>query len=105
MGRMRVVLVDDQQLFRHGAKEALSRVPELRVVADTENHDEAVQRTVAAQPHVVVLGELGGGWDVFAAAVRQVLPDSGLVVLLDRIWPGSMQARHNLARRPARPAG
>lgn len=85
MGRTRVMLVDDQQLFRRGAAAALSRLPELRVVGDTENHDDAVQRTLATHPHVVVLGDLGGGWDVFAAAVRQVLPDSGLVVLLDRI--------------------
>jgi short-subunit dehydrogenase len=27
------------------------------------------------------------------------------VVLLDRLWPGSMQARHNAARLPARTAG
>jgi DNA-binding NarL/FixJ family response regulator len=79
------MLVDDQQLFRRGAVAALSRLPDLKIVGDTENHDDAVQRTGAARPDVVVLGELGGGWDVFAAAIRQVLPDAGLVVMLDRI--------------------
>jgi hypothetical protein len=28
-----------------------------------------------------------------------------MVVLLDRFWPGSMRARHHLARQPARVGG
>jgi short-subunit dehydrogenase len=47
------------------------------------------------------------GYDGFMAGKRIIVPGfmNKVVVLLDRIWPGSMQARHNLARRPARPAG
>jgi hypothetical protein len=84
-GRARVMLVDDQRLFRRGAHAALAHAPGVEVVGDIENGDDAVQRVVAANPEVVLLGELSGGWDVFAAAVRQHLPRAGLVVLLDRI--------------------
>ena len=79
------MLVDDQRLFRRGAHAALAHAPGVEVVGDIENGDDAVQRVVAASPEVVLLGELSGGWDVFAAAVRQCLPHAGLVVVLDRI--------------------
>lgn len=84
-GKTRVVLVDDQRLFRRGAVHTLSGLDDLHVVADTQNHDDALDQVAEQAPGVVVLGELSGGWDVFAAALRKRLPDAGLVVLLDRI--------------------
>ena len=81
----RVMLVDDQRLFRRGAAAALRDVPGLEIIGETENGDEALTVITEHNPQVVVLGELSGGWDIFAAALRQRLPDAGLVVLLDRI--------------------
>jgi DNA-binding NarL/FixJ family response regulator len=81
----RVLLVDDQHLFRRGAVHTLSRLGDVDVVGDTENHDDALDRVSEQRPNVVVLGDLSGGWDVFAAALRRRLPEAGLVVLLDRI--------------------
>ncbi|HEX2034710.1 MAG TPA: response regulator transcription factor [Chloroflexota bacterium] len=85
MDRTRVMLVDDQRLFRRGARAALARLPDLDIVGETENDDEALGQVVAANPDVVVLGELSGGWDVFAAALRRHLPRVGLAVLLDHV--------------------
>ncbi|MGI8423120.1 MAG: LuxR C-terminal-related transcriptional regulator [Chloroflexota bacterium] len=81
----RVMLVDDQRLFRRGAMQSLRAAGGLEVVGEIENHDAALDVVAEHQPHVVVMGELSGGWDVFAAALRKRLPDAGLVVLLDRI--------------------
>ena len=81
----RVVLVDDQHLFRRGALQSLREAQDLAVVGETPNTDDALDVVSAQAPSVVVLGELGGGWDVFAAAIRKRLPDAGLVVLLDKI--------------------
>jgi two-component system response regulator DegU len=81
----RVVLVDDQRLFRRGVLNALSSTTGLEVVGELENSDEALAAVTEKQPQVVVMGELSGGWDIFAAALRKRLPDAGLVVLLDRI--------------------
>ncbi|HET7771094.1 MAG TPA: response regulator transcription factor [Chloroflexota bacterium] len=81
----RVMLVDDQRLFRRGAVNALRSAPELQIVGETENDDEALDLVAQHNPQVVVMGELSGGWDVFAAALRKRLPEAGLVVLLDRI--------------------
>ncbi len=85
MSTIRVMLVDDHRLFRRGAVAALAARPEFELVGETENDEQAIQQVTAASPDVVVLGELSGGWDVFAAALRRRLPRTGLVVLLDRI--------------------
>jgi DNA-binding NarL/FixJ family response regulator len=79
------MLVDDQRLFRRGVRAALQALPETEIVGETENDDSALRAIVDAAPDVVVLGELGGGWDVFAAALRRDLPRTGLVVLLDHV--------------------
>lgn len=81
----RVVLVDDQRLFRRGAVHSLTGLDDVQVLAERENGDDALDQVTNERPDVVVLGELSGGWDVFAAALRKRLPDAGLVVLLDRI--------------------
>jgi two-component system, NarL family, response regulator DegU len=85
MSSTRVMLVDDQCLFRRGVRATLEARPEVEIVGETQNDDGALEAVVAARPDVVVLGELGGGWDVFAAALRRPLPRSGLVVLLDHV--------------------
>jgi DNA-binding NarL/FixJ family response regulator len=85
MGETRVVLVDDQRVFRRGVQATLDALPDVEIIGATENDDEAPRRVVELKPDVVVLGELGGGWDVFAAALRRELPRVGLVVLLDHV--------------------
>ncbi len=79
------MLVDDQRVFRRGVRATLAAAPGMEIVGETENDDGAPQRVAESEPDVVVLGELGGGWDVFAAALRRDLPRSGLVVLLDHV--------------------
>lgn len=85
MSQTRVMLVDDQRLFRRGVRATLEALPDVEIAGETQNDDGAIAAVVAAAPDVVVLGELGGGWDVFAAAVRRDLPRSGLVLLLDQV--------------------
>jgi len=84
-GVTRVMLVDDQRLFRRGVQATLAALPDVEIVGETQNDDDALQAVAAARPDVVVLGELGGGWDVFAATLRRELPRTGLVVLLDHV--------------------
>ena len=85
MSVTRVVVVDDQELFRRGTLAALRGHPDLEVEADLANHDDAVAEVAGYEPDVVVLGELSGGWDVFAAALRRLLPKTGFVVLLGHV--------------------
>ena len=46
----------------------------------------------------------GAGYDGLMAGKPIIIPGAinRLVVLLDRLWPGSMRARHHLAQQPAR---
>ncbi len=79
------MLVDDHQLFRRGARHSLEAAPDVELIGDVQNADDALDVVTDRKPSVIVVGELSGGWDVFAAAIRKRLPDAGLVVLLDRI--------------------
>lgn len=85
MGKVRLMLVDDQLIFRRGLACALADIPGIELAGEAAYTDDATDRVGAVAPDVVVLGELGGAWDVFAATVRRQLPHVGLVVLLDRV--------------------
>lgn len=52
---IRVVLVDDQMLVRSGIKGLLDLTPDIRVVAEAANGDEAVAVIAQADAHVLLL--------------------------------------------------
>jgi DNA-binding NarL/FixJ family response regulator len=52
---VRVLLVDDQTLFRAGLRTLLSTRPEIAVVGDAENGQVALERAAATRPDVVLM--------------------------------------------------
>ena len=40
---------------------------------------------VKADAHVIVIGDLGGGWDLFASAIRHHLENVAMLVLLEQV--------------------
>src|SRR2546428_13148797 len=56
MTTLRVALVDDHLLFREGLRAMLASAPDLRVVAEASNAQEALPAVRASQPEVAVLG-------------------------------------------------
>ena len=52
---LRVMVVDDHDLFRSGLRRLLDEYDELDVVAEARRGDEAVQRSVDVRPDVVVM--------------------------------------------------
>jgi two-component system response regulator NreC len=52
---LRVALVDDHLLFREGLRAMLASAPDLRIVAEASNAQEALPAVRASQPEVVVL--------------------------------------------------
>jgi len=52
---IRVVIVDDQALFREGLRAVLSVDPALSVVAECANGEEAVRACAQHQPHVALM--------------------------------------------------
>ncbi len=52
---VRVLLVDDQSLFRAGLRTLLSTRPELEVVGDAENGQAAIELAATTRPDVVLM--------------------------------------------------
>lgn len=80
---VRVLLVDDQQLFRAGLRTLLSTRPELEVVGDAENGQVALERAAATRPDVVLMDLKMPVLDGVAATrkLRVQLPSCQVVAL------------------------
>jgi two-component system response regulator DevR len=55
MGRQRILIVDDHEVVRLGLRTLLDRHPDFEVVAEAANAREAVEKTMAYRPDVVVM--------------------------------------------------
>jgi DNA-binding NarL/FixJ family response regulator len=55
MNPIRIVLVDDQALFREGLKTLLSVQPAFAVTGEAANGEEAIQQVVSLRPDVVLM--------------------------------------------------
>lgn len=55
MTQLRVLLVDDDPLVRHGLSMILGSTPDIKVVAEAGDGDEAVQQVQAHAPDVVIM--------------------------------------------------
>jgi DNA-binding NarL/FixJ family response regulator len=81
--RIRVVLADDHQLFRHGLRQLIETEPDIEVVAEAANGLEALQALAAHAPQVLLLDlamPLLDGLSTLAAA-RRAHPDVSILVL------------------------
>jgi DNA-binding NarL/FixJ family response regulator len=80
---IRVLLVDDQALFREGLRTLLSVWPDLEVVGEAGNGAEAVETAVALRPDVILMDLRMPVLDGVAATrrLRQELPDCKIIVL------------------------
>ena len=54
-GSIRVVLADDHTIFREGLGTLLNACPDIQVVGEAENGEQAVELVQILQPHVVVM--------------------------------------------------
>jgi DNA-binding NarL/FixJ family response regulator len=54
-GRVRVLIVDDNALFREGLAALLSQRPDIAVVGSAASGEEAVRRAPVLRPHVVLM--------------------------------------------------
>jgi len=55
MKAIRVLLVDDQALFREGLRTLLSTRPDIEVVGEAANGEEAVQSARLTRPQVALM--------------------------------------------------
>ena len=82
-GRIRVLLADDQTLFREGLRTLLSTRAEVEVVGEASNGQEAIALVESLKPHVVLMDLQMPVMDGVQATahLRQRAPDVPILVL------------------------
>jgi DNA-binding NarL/FixJ family response regulator len=80
---IRILLVDDHSVVRQGLKMFLALDPELEVVGEATNGEEALRRAQTLQPDVVLMDLLMPVMDGIAAtaAIRKAFPDTEVIAL------------------------
>jgi DNA-binding NarL/FixJ family response regulator len=83
MSPIRILLVDDQALFREGLRTLLSLQPDLDVVGEAANGEEALRLAASLRPAVVLMDLRMPVLDGVAATrrLRQVHPDCRVIIL------------------------
>ena len=96
--KIRVMLVDDHAVVRSGLGAFLSVIPDLELVGEAENGDEAVVRCGLLKPDVVLMDLIMPGTDGVAATrlIHEKFPNVHVVALTsfqeDGMVQGAMQA-------------
>jgi DNA-binding NarL/FixJ family response regulator len=83
MARQRILLVDDHEVVRVGLRALLDKHPHFEVVAEAGTGKEAVEKTRAYKPDVVVMDiRLRGGSGIEATqTIVQDFPDTKVIML------------------------
>lgn len=97
-GGIRVLLVDDQELIRYGLRLVLEAQPDIVVVGEASEGDEAIRAATRLRPDVVLMDVRMPGTDGIEATRRLAarLPETRVVVLttydLDEFAFGALRA-------------
>jgi DNA-binding NarL/FixJ family response regulator len=80
---IRVMIVDDHEVVREGVRSLLTRRPEMRVVAEADSVQSAIEEARRATPDVIIMDvRLGDGSGVEACrAIREDAPGTSVIML------------------------
>jgi len=93
MEPIRVYVVDDHPMIRHGLAAMLGGEPDVRWVGDAGDGAEAVRSAPALDPHIVLMDMLMPRMDGVATitALRPLLPQTRFVVLAGALEPAEVR--------------
>jgi DNA-binding NarL/FixJ family response regulator len=83
MGRIRILLVDDQAMFREGLRTLLATQPDFEVVGEAANGEEALRLCSSERPEIVLMDLRMPILDGVAATrrIHAAHPDTRVIVL------------------------
>jgi len=77
------MLVDDQMIVREGLKSMLSLEPDISVIAEATNGEEALQQLSSCQPDIILLDIRMPGMDGLATLerIKQISPQTSVLMV------------------------
>jgi len=80
--RIRILLADDHQVFREGLRLVLERIPDIEIVSEASDGEEAVSQTAALAPEIVLMDITMPGLNGLEAAKQITRTHPGVKILL-----------------------
>jgi len=91
--QIRVLLVDDQPTIRQGLRLRLSTEPDMTIVGEAADGEEAIELAALVSPDVIVLDIAMPGMDGFEAARRLSAAGHAVIVMLSLHDDSTSRAR------------
>ncbi|GCE12352.1 DNA-binding response regulator [Tengunoibacter tsumagoiensis] len=91
---IQVLLVDDHSLVREGVRRFLSRDPELKVIGEAANGEEAIRKARDLRPDVILLDLLLPDMDgiVVTSVLHTELPEIQVIILTSVLEESSLMS-------------
>ncbi len=83
MSKIKILIADDHAVVREGTRQILQQEPDLEVVADASDGEEAVRLTASTRPDVAIIDVAMPKLDGIAATrqIKSLYPDTAVLVL------------------------
>lgn len=96
MNKIKILIVDDHAIVRMGLASLLGTRPELEVVGDTGNGEEAVRKAARLKPDIILLDMVMPGMDGAETTRRLIEADAGTRILILTSYGSSDGIAHAL---------
>jgi len=83
LNKIRILIADDHAVVREGTRQILQQEPDMEVVADAADGEEAVRLTASTRPDVAIIDVAMPKLDGIAATrqIKSLYPDAAVLVL------------------------